>query len=112
MFFFVQNRNKVEKLIKEELALHPEARLLDIFKMFYQSAFGPSHIILDESSAKSYLKDESENVEKYEDFRFQNIFWNNDYYRVNLSVIAAGLVSFDDFFIAFLNSAVPKNKIN
>ena len=112
VFFFVQNKQIIAELIRQELALHPNARLLDIFKIFYQSAFGPGHIISDENSAKKYLKAELEAIQKYEDFQLQNISWKNDYYRVNLSVIIDEFISFEDYFRAFINSAVPLNKLS
>ena len=48
----------IQNAIMEEMNLHPEARLVDIYKFFFQGTFGPWHIISDNQSALNYLQNE------------------------------------------------------
>jgi len=41
----------IQNAIQEEMQLHPEARLIDIYKLFFQGTFGPGHLIHDKQSA-------------------------------------------------------------
>lgn len=97
-------------MINEELSLHPEAQLLDIFKLCYQSVFGPAHIINDPNSAKKYLKKELNEAQNFAPENYQDISCYNDYYRVNLQLIKNNSLEFDTFFEAFIASAVPVKK--
>jgi hypothetical protein len=44
--------------LDEELGLHPELGVTDIYKLLHQGAFGPAHAIADWDSATRYLADE------------------------------------------------------
>jgi hypothetical protein len=97
-------------MINEELSLHPKTQLLDVFKLCYQSVFGPAHIISDPKSAKEYLKKELSETEIFAPEIYQNLSCYNDYYRVNLLLVKNGSINFDIFFDLFMASAVPEKK--
>jgi hypothetical protein len=106
----VQNE-KVIKLINSEYELHPKSQLIDYYKLFFQGAFGPGHIILNKSDARKNLKIELEGSSIFEEQIFQDITYINNYCRVNINVINKGLITFNDFFNAFLSSIQIKHKI-
>ena len=99
-----------KKFIEAELQKHPRAQLIDIYKLFYQSAFGPGHIISDADSAREYLTEELQDSRRFEAGNYQEITFFNDYYRVNLLLIIKDAISFDDYLAAFLASAKPEKE--
>ncbi len=94
----------IKKLITDEFRLHPEAELVDYYKLFYQGTFGPEHIIKDENIAYNFLKKEIKNNAIFEKEFYQDIGYLNKFYRVNLKVVKDGIISLDALFHAFLNS--------
>ncbi len=107
----VQN-DKIKKLIGSEFELHPEAQLVDYYKLFFQGTFGPGHIIPNRTSAKKFLKNELDVSSIFEEQDFQDISYFNNFYRVNLNIINKGIITFDDFLNAFLKSAKIENEIS
>ena len=105
-------KEALKKLILDEFSLHPEAELIDYYKLFFQGTFGPEHLIQNPDSAYKYLKDEIEKNTIFENELYQNISYLNNFYRVNLRVIKDRIVSLDEFFNAFLNSRKLKNKLS
>ncbi|MFO7897354.1 MAG: hypothetical protein R6U84_10510 [Candidatus Cloacimonadales bacterium] len=98
--------------VQAELQKFPQAQLLDIYKLFYQSAFGPGHIISDAVAARQYLQQELAQAQNYQAPAFQDIGYFNDYYRVNLALVAAAKIGFEEFFQAFLRSVQPQQKFS
>ncbi len=101
----------MKELINSEFNLHPKAQLQDYYKLFFQDAFGPEHIIKDKTSAEKYLRTELEGSSIFEEINYQEIGYINEFYRVNINVINKGIISFDDFLDAFIKSADMENKI-
>jgi hypothetical protein len=97
-------------LVAAELQLFPQAQLIDIYKLFYQSAFGPGHIISDADAARQYLRQELAEAFSFQGPSWQDISFFNQYYRVNLALVANGKLDFADFFAAFLQSVHPTQK--
>ena len=97
---------KIIKMLAGELKLHPEAQLIDLYKLYMQSAFGPGHLIKDTDSAKNYLKTELEGLttekQRYDIFPCDAFF---PYSRYSLHLIKENKVSFEDFFTAFIRTA-------
>ena len=109
-----------EKLIlmfDRELELHPRARLIDLFKLFMQSAFGPGHLIKNKDIARKYLIQELESPIVSSPTLFTSdaqaiqtpLIFDCDVFhpfaRYSLKLIADKTISFDDFFAAFIQSA-------
>jgi hypothetical protein len=97
-------------LVAAELQLFPQAQLIDIYKLFYQSAFGPGHIISNANAARQYLKQELAEADNFSAPSWQDISYFNQYYRVNLAWVANGKLAFAEFFAAFLQSVQPAQK--
>ncbi len=59
----------------------------------------------DRESVKNYIVRELESTSDLSGDYYEPCGWRGKYYRVNLSVIKAGLVSIDDYVDAFMESA-------
>ena len=55
----------ITTLVHNELTHHPRLRLIDVYKLLSQSAFGPGHLIHDKDSAKDFLKNEIASGKQY-----------------------------------------------
>jgi hypothetical protein len=116
-------------MFENELEHHPEARLLDLYKLFMQSCLGPGHIIKDYESVKHYLKQEVVDCQQYVS-RFKSGS-KHDYFvnlkeeyktdcscpclvldcdaflpiaRYSLQLIIDDIIPLDDFYQAFIKS--------
>ena len=97
--------SKTEEFVNTEFATFPESRFVDIYKSFFQDAYGPGHIIPDTTHAGMYLSQELQN-----EFWPDTLFWqatgiNHDYYRINLVLVKNGTIPRDTFLLAMLESA-------
>lgn len=99
------SEKRIIHLAYQEAALHPQASLIDYYKLFFQGTFGPGHFIESEEKAKNFLQQELSSATSFEEHYYQDINFIGQFYRVNLKVIADQLVSPEDFFSAFLRSS-------
>jgi hypothetical protein len=102
---FSQKLPQLNKTIDLEYSLHPESTLIDYFKLFAQSAFGPGHLIKDLQSAKDNLLDEVQNSTAFDSALIQPCDYYSPFYRVNLILLKNESIPFDEFFNAFIESA-------
>ncbi|MCF8304487.1 MAG: hypothetical protein K9I94_14530 [Bacteroidales bacterium] len=98
-------KQKIEEAIALELKHYPEAALRDIYKNFFQDAFGPGHAIPDTAVAMRYLKHELGNAEQFDTLMFQPLGYQHRYYRVNLVLVKEDKIPLDAYFEAFVQSA-------
>lgn len=96
--------DKVRAAVGRMLADYPQSALQDIYKSFFQERFGPGHIVADTAIAASCLRRELETMNSAGNLLYEPTGVNGAYYRVSLSVIKKGIVSFDLYFSAFLRS--------
>jgi hypothetical protein len=92
--FFPQNNDEaaIRNFIREELKYYPEAHLRDIYKNYFQDAYGPGHIIPDTSIAGAYLDEELKNAVWKDTLLWQALGTNHDYYRINLILVKNGRI--------------------
>jgi len=95
----------IQNAILEEMHLHPEARLVDIYKFFFQGTFGPGHIISDKESALKYLQNELQSMTDFDSLLWQPVGYNKQYSRVSLGLVKEGTLSEEELFNAFIQSA-------
>jgi hypothetical protein len=57
-----QDTQDVKTLLEEEAALHPMILARDVYKMFYQAAFGVEHLLTDTAGTARYLERELASV--------------------------------------------------
>lgn len=96
---------KIRNAIKNELALHPKSRITDIYKNFFQDAYGPGHMINDSAAAMDYLTYELRKAEKFDSIKIQALGIDSNYYRVNLSLVKDSVLPLNVLFYAFTESA-------
>ncbi len=105
------DRAAVRGSIRYQMNTYPESRLKDLYKNFFQDAFGPGHLAGsgDEAMAAmaAYLQSECEEAALEASLcpEYELTGWHGRFYRVNLSVINDGKVPMDVFLDAFMASA-------
>lgn len=99
-----QNKRIMES-VRTELQYYPEARLIDIYKNFFQNAFGPGHLIKDTASARNYLIYELRNAKHFDTLLYQPLGADHSYYRLNLILLKKGIIPENEFLNAFIQSA-------
>ena len=95
----------VKAAISNQLETYPESRLQDLYKSFFQDRFGPGHIIRDRESARNYILSELAEADTLMGPKTEPCGWEGNYVRVNLSVIADGLMTADELTDALMASA-------
>jgi hypothetical protein len=109
----VEYFSEPNRIIEQELVKFPQARLQDIYKVFYQGTFGPAHFIKSRQQAEKNLRAELEqiNFRKSSDF-FQNISYLGWFYRVDLSYIFKTEISIHQFCDFFYRSSLIARPIS
>ncbi len=76
----------VKTLVQFQQRLHPSLKAQDVYKLFYQAAFGVEHILTDSSEVASYLTRELASVDSAiaGEPLLERISIENDVVRVNL----------------------------
>ena len=109
-----QQRQEVESVVKRQLELYPQSRLIDLYKNFFQDKFGPGHMVADTASAGAYIRRElalmrSESGGKVVGLTQSEVAevigWEGRFVRVDLAVIEMGIVSYKRFSEAFFESS-------
>lgn len=92
--------------IEKQLENHPESRLQDIYKSFFQEKFGPGHIIPSKASAEKYLREELSECEGWTDpLPVEELGREGRFVRVSLMYLKSGEMAFDDYLDAFVAGA-------
>ena len=102
---FADNREKRIKLfIETELSHYPEAHLTDLYKNYFQDAYGPGHLIPDTTSAGKYLSWELQQPGWTDSLLFQPLGVNYDFYRINLLLVKNGVIPRDTLLLGMVES--------
>ena len=102
---------QVEASVRQQLETYPASTLKDLYKNFFQDAFGPGHLMSSgpqaEASARAYLEQECQEAQHDGNPGppYELTGSHGRFYRVNLSVINSGKVPLETFLDAFLSSA-------
>lgn len=101
----------IDKAIHSQMDIYPQSSLKDIYKNFFQDAFGPGHLMDGgrdaEQAMRRYLAAECEEARNDTTLcpPYELTGHHGRFYRVSLSVINDGSVPFDTFMDAFMQSA-------
>ena len=95
---------RIKKSVERQLSDYPKSTLQDLYKSFFQDRFGPGHLVNDTSTAGKYLRYELNNSESFHERYYEPTGYENNYYRVNLSVLKDNKISYHKYFDAFLRS--------
>ncbi len=99
------SKDAILQSIRYELNFYPQATLIDIYKFFYQDAFGPGHFIADRETALEMLEKELKKSDKFSSTLWQKVGYSGRFYRINLKLVKDGRLSFEELFDAFLSSS-------
>lgn len=105
-----QPATKTEEFVSTEFATFPESRFVDIYKSFFQDAYGPGHLIPDTTHAGMYLSEDLLNENWPDTMLWQATGINHDFYRINLVLVKNGTIPRDTFLLAMLESATLARK--
>lgn len=95
------------QLIRQELNLFPKANLQDIYKLFYQDFFGPSHFIPEKESAKIMIEREiKKSSTRTIHYDILPVFSVNKFLRVDLSILKSDLDVHQFSEIFFLSTKI------
>lgn len=103
--------DQVKYAIVRQIETYPASTLKDIYKNFFQDAFGPGHLMSNapdaEQRMRNYLEQECKEAKNdlniYPDYELTGS--HGRFYRVNLSVINDGRIPMDTFLRSFMKSA-------
>lgn len=95
----------IKQAVQDELWLHPKSTLIDLYKFFFQGAYGPGHIIQNPAIACRYLKKELQTCTQFNSVLWQPAGYQKKYLRVSLECLRNGTIAFAAFFDAFIKSA-------
>lgn len=93
------NSRQLLEIISDEQGLHPLAEPIDFYKLVYQAAYGPSHMLADYEIIKTYIKAElSIMTDNYLPY-CQDIGDKQGYIRISLSSLNNNLTEQDTLLL-------------
>ena len=96
---------QIRQFIEDELKHYPEAHLTDLYKNYFQDAYGPGHLIPDTTRAGAYIDWELLQLGWTDQLPYQSLGANHDFYRVNLLLLKNGTIPRDTLLLAMVKSA-------
>lgn len=92
------------ELVREHKKMRPLMEIQDVYKLIYQSTLGLGHLLKNHETAKDYLIDEIENIQKVivKEVLIEDISINNSMVRVNLRPFNEKKMSPEKLFDAML----------
>jgi len=100
-----QSNNEIAKAVRSQLQCYPESSLQDIYKSFFQDEFGPGHLLNDTAGAREYLDYEVEEMTSTGNYIAEPCGTGQNFYRVPLDLVKDGIIPYETFFAAFMESA-------
>jgi hypothetical protein len=85
-------KEMIKESVQTEIKNYPEASLVDIYKNFFQDAYGPGHLIPDTTQAGVYLDKELKEPLWGDTVKWQPLGRTNNYFRINLSLVKNGVL--------------------
>ena len=99
-----ERRDSISAALDYQISHYPASQYRDIYKNFMQDFFGPGHILNDTTAAGKYLRSELAEEGPFDGPLYEKTGFKGNFYRVNLSLIRDGIVPYDTFFKAFVES--------
>ncbi len=97
-------QDSIAAALDYQIARYPASQYRDVYKNFMQDFFGPGHILADTAASGRYLRHELAETGPFEGPLYEKTGYKGNFYRVNLSLIRDGVVPYDVFFGAFVES--------
>jgi hypothetical protein len=96
---------EVQQFVDLEFKNYPEASLLDLYKNYFQDAYGPGHLIHDTTHAGEYLNWELSQSDWSDTLLWQPLGMQHDFYRINLLLLKNGTIPRDTLLLGMIKSA-------
>ena len=98
---------EIKTFVKGQLEMYPQARLLDIYKSYFQDFMGAEHLVSDTASVKAYLEQElaMTDVNDLMPWYSEPCGTGGNYVRVSLRAVKEGFITSDELLNAFIASA-------
>lgn len=93
-----------EEAVEELVRNYPEAQLADLYKSFYQDAFGPGHILADSIASRRYFFSELEEEGQWSGPVVEYTGKGKNFVRLNMDLVRKGVIPAETFFKAFVGS--------
>lgn len=90
---------------EEELARYPESSLADLYKSFFQDAFGPGHLADDPERARRYFDNELARMQSRGRHRAEPCGVGRNFCRIPMDLITDSIVDKEAYYEAFVKSA-------
>ncbi len=102
---------QIKTFVESNLKAFPESTLQDLYKSFFQSVFGPEHLVTDSAKVLGYINHElqQEFNTSYPEAQYLGV--DSTFVRVNLSVIKNGTVPKQVLAGCFMRSSQYKSGI-
>lgn len=95
----------IQRFVDLELKHYPKTSLQDLYKNYFQDAFGSGHLIADTTKAGKYLDWELSQTDYIDSTLFQPLGIHHDYYRINLILVKNGTIPRDTLLLGMFESA-------
>ena len=96
--------DSISDALDYQISHYPSSQYRDIYKNFMQDFFGPGHILADTAASGRYLRQELAEEGPFDGPLYEKTGFKGNFYRVNLSLIKDGIVSYETFFPVFVES--------
>ena len=96
--------DSISDALDYQISHYPSSQYRDIYKNFMQDFFGPGHILADTAASGRYLRQELAEEGPFDGPLYEKTGFKGNFYRVNLSLVKDGIVSYETFFPAFVES--------
>ena len=93
-----------EEAIDYLINTYPKARIVDVYKSFYQDNYGPGHLLGDSISAIRYFNYELEDTMEWGGPAYEFTGEGKNFMRLNMNLIRTGKIPKEEYFKAFKNS--------
>ncbi|MDE6291695.1 MAG: hypothetical protein K2M16_09190 [Muribaculaceae bacterium] len=96
--------DSIAEALDYQVSHYPSSQYRDVYKNFMQDFFGPGHILADTAASGRYLRQELAEEGPFEGVLYEKTGYKGNFFRVNLSLIKDGVVPYETFFSAFVES--------
>ena len=90
---------------QEQLARYPESSLADLYKSFFQDAFGPGHLLDDPGQARAYFDSELARMQSRGRHTSEPCGAGRNFCRIPMDLIVDGIIDTEAYYEGFLRSA-------
>src|SRR5690554_3733466 len=108
------NIQSILQAINQQLSLYPVSTLIDIYKSFFQDAFGVGHLIGNKKNNRIHFEYELETMKSWNRRLIEPCGVGRQFYRIPMDFITDGIIDKEEFYLLFCQSSlsfsIPKIK--